>query len=465
LSERSEKRQIVWDEMLKLEQLGIGKRVFVSVLRDKFVLNVEFPNVERLTKDPKANGFVRADQHSLLFRYASEELRRKLEIPEHLISVTKKGLQLRWSVLDEMKIHRLFYVIRTLASPSTPIDRAKAYVFNLVLMPALNRSLPEEIKNKVQNAHTWLSKFERVGDLYAYLSLFRTENGGMTYLAMKANNLFTFEDILDGFESQFSPWCNDRTRTTDFVEGREYSEFQILIFANAYDARAGDMFVISAENKPAYVVIKATLDSGMNPNEWIEVGVHLKYYLKSINGDFGEEFKPDPAILNNPDVPILTFVRKTSDEDFTYFGTFENEKLIRAEGGAKYFTLRRKGLASDSLILSDHLETNFKHAVKLSIELGRERRLARLAAAPKKPTKVNTITAAYVRNPDVVAEVLFRANGKCEKCLSPAPFDRRSDGSPYLEVHHVKQLALGGEDTVENAIGLCPNCHRKSHYG
>jgi len=26
-------------------------------------------------------------------------------------------------------------------------------------------------------------------------------------------------------------------------------------------------------------------------------------------------------------------------------------------------------------------------------------------------------------------------------------------------------LSEGGEDTLENAIALCPNCHRKMHYG
>jgi 5-methylcytosine-specific restriction protein A len=39
------------------------------------------------------------------------------------------------------------------------------------------------------------------------------------------------------------------------------------------------------------------------------------------------------------------------------------------------------------------------------------------------------------------------------------------DGTPYLEVHHVKWLALGGSDTVSNAVALCPNCHRLMHHG
>jgi 5-methylcytosine-specific restriction protein A len=70
----------------------------------------------------------------------------------------------------------------------------------------------------------------------------------------------------------------------------------------------------------------------------------------------------------------------------------------------------------------------------------------------------------YQRNPDVVAAVLERANGHCERCRNPAPF-LRSDGTPYLEVHHSIGLADGGPDTVANALALCPNCHRELHYG
>ncbi|HXU34436.1 MAG TPA: HNH endonuclease [Thermoanaerobaculia bacterium] len=34
-----------------------------------------------------------------------------------------------------------------------------------------------------------------------------------------------------------------------------------------------------------------------------------------------------------------------------------------------------------------------------------------------------------------------------------------------MEVHHRIRLAYGGEDTVENAVALCPNCHREAHHG
>jgi 5-methylcytosine-specific restriction protein A len=70
----------------------------------------------------------------------------------------------------------------------------------------------------------------------------------------------------------------------------------------------------------------------------------------------------------------------------------------------------------------------------------------------------------FQRDPSVKAWVLREANGNCEYCLRPAPF-LAADGTPFLEVHHVRQLADQGSDTISNAVALCPNCHREIHYG
>ena len=108
-------------------------------------------------------------------------------------------------------------------------------------------------------------------------------------------------------------------------------------------------------------------------------------------------------------------------------------------------------------------------AFEIELAIARNRtsaeRQARLAKAPKKPVKATVQTSAFIRNPDVVAEVLARANGACEACRSSAPFNRASNGEPYLEVHHIVPLSADGDDTVENAVALCPNCHREKHYG
>lgn len=93
-----------------------------------------------------------------------------------------------------------------------------------------------------------------------------------------------------------------------------------------------------------------------------------------------------------------------------------------------------------------------------------EIRSVRLQQAPTKPEQQLVLSRVFRRNPYVIAEVLLRAAGICESCRLPAPFTR-ADGRPYLEVHHLIRLADGGDDTVSNAIAVCPNCHRERHFG
>lgn len=110
-------------------------------------------------------------------------------------------------------------------------------------------------------------------------------------------------------------------------------------------------------------------------------------------------------------------------------------------------------------------ERELSREVGKALALSQEERIRRLAEFPRRPERKLVTTTAFLRNPYVIAEVLTRARGTCERCDHPAPFLRVSDGTPYLEVHHIERLADGGEDTVENAIALCPNCHRKAHHG
>ena len=122
-------------------------------------------------------------------------------------------------------------------------------------------------------------------------------------------------------------------------------------------------------------------------------------------------------------------------------------------------------LSIENTIVREQLDEQFKEAVSQSLADDDESRKYRLKIAETTPEKVQTISHEYRRNPDVVAEVLKKANGKCELCQLNAPFFKASDGSPYLEVHHWILLSEGGEDTVDNAGALCPNCHKQAHFG
>jgi 5-methylcytosine-specific restriction protein A len=82
----------------------------------------------------------------------------------------------------------------------------------------------------------------------------------------------------------------------------------------------------------------------------------------------------------------------------------------------------------------------------------------------QKPSVTTAEVTQYKRDPAVKAWILECAKGVCECCLKPAPF-LGVDEEPFLEVHHVIQLADLGPDTICNAVALCPNCHRQIHYG
>ena len=80
----------------------------------------------------------------------------------------------------------------------------------------------------------------------------------------------------------------------------------------------------------------------------------------------------------------------------------------------------------------------------------------------KQMRQTKHFTNHYERDDVVAAAVKERAEGKCDLCGKTAPF-LDVYGHPFLEEHHVDWLANGGEDTIENAVALCPNCHRMMH--
>lgn len=82
----------------------------------------------------------------------------------------------------------------------------------------------------------------------------------------------------------------------------------------------------------------------------------------------------------------------------------------------------------------------------------------------KKPALHTSKISLYQRDVNVKAWILKNSKGVCELCRKIAPFST-IDGIPFLEIHHIKQLADGGSDTITNTVALCPNCHREIHYG
>ncbi len=164
--------------------------------------------------------------------------------------------------------------------------------------------------------------------------------------------------------------------------------------------------------------------------------------------------------INYNDFKILDFNEK--------YVTPEIEKRLRHFYDSFYLAteIDKHNTSDQDIIPSINLyrekeESEIKRIKKLS----KKERRQKLPNSDTKPEKIIVTQTVFKRNPYVVVEVLERANGICEKCGNDAPFLRDRDNSPYLEVHHIKSLSADGDDTVENSIALCPNCHRQAHYG
>ena len=104
-------------------------------------------------------------------------------------------------------------------------------------------------------------------------------------------------------------------------------------------------------------------------------------------------------------------------------------------------------------------EEKTEHALSMSeIEL----REVAIQQSTKHPREITSTVVKKIRDPYIAQYAKMRAKGICQLCKKPAPFNN-IDGEPYLESHHIKWLSDGGEDSIDNTVALCPNCHRRMH--
>lgn len=103
------------------------------------------------------------------------------------------------------------------------------------------------------------------------------------------------------------------------------------------------------------------------------------------------------------------------------------------------------------------------NSFEIEVELFLKQNIIEKPFGKNNPKKQSVSTLYYERDPKVKAWVLKNSNGKCGLCKKQAPFLNKNN-IPYLEVHHIKSLSEGGEDTIENTIAVCPNCHRALHF-
>lgn len=154
------------------------------------------------------------------------------------------------------------------------------------------------------------------------------------------------------------------------------------------------------------------------------------------------------------DVPWTTFCEYFSyKENWNPAGTTWQIKPEKLQAAGIFsedaFMMRMSGLAHP-----DELAAKVKILRRGHVQLPLFREVPAL--------KQRSVVDRFIRDPNVVAWILEQAEGHCESCNAPAPFEGR-DHLPFLEVHHVRPLFEGGPDNINNTVALCPNCHRAMH--
>jgi 5-methylcytosine-specific restriction endonuclease McrA len=90
--------------------------------------------------------------------------------------------------------------------------------------------------------------------------------------------------------------------------------------------------------------------------------------------------------------------------------------------------------------------------------------ISRAKRSRRKPIIQQTTSATYSRDSSIIAFVHRRSEYKCEMPGCDYVGFRKTNGGQYIETHHITPLAVGGDDSIDNAAALCPTCHRIMHY-
>lgn len=341
------------------------------------------------------------------------------------------------------------------------VDEAKVFLLNKVIEPALeSNSVSEKSKARAQKVRQWILNSRNIGNIYDYISRFVGVDDSRykdVYLELKSLGLTPIEDIIKPFAQKYSNYLDYRFTWEHFLLGHDYSSWDIASVSNTYNLQRG-IYLVEDENENVEAILsKVGFDDGEYANKWLKDKKILKHYLYSHNGVFNQDYKVNNAIINSPNTksPILIFEKK--DKVCTYIGEFKFINLDEDETG-KWFVLEKVDLIEESL--EEHYQKEDK--VVRGIDLAD---VPKGTVSTRSPRKKSVVSEVFNRSPLVVKQVLKRANGICEFCENDAPFIRASDGTPYLEVHHIIPLAEGGHDVLENTVAICPNCHRKAHFG
>lgn len=208
-------------------------------------------------------------------------------------------------------------------------------------------------------------------------------------------------------------------------------------------------------------------DKSIYEDKW--VGDTLEYAGMGQEGDqklISQNKTLNESRENNIDIHLFEVYEKN---EYRYTGKvylagpFEvRQQKDKNNVDRKVFIFKLKKLTKDNVIDINIIKNNFEKKLISIKKLSNEELRNKATKANLKCGKRNVSIVQYTRDPAVSEHAKRIAKGICQLCEKPAPFKSLS-GDPYLETHHIVWLSNNGDDSIENTVALCPNCHRQMH--
>lgn len=188
-------------------------------------------------------------------------------------------------------------------------------------------------------------------------------------------------------------------------------------------------------------------------------------------GDQSIDFMQNRTLANSPHNNIDIFLFEVFKKNaYQFYGRVQlsaepyfSRQLDRNDNDRKVIIFPLQRIVSD-LIPPPYVDSEQAFLLKLKKAKNlSDQELLRKAKNAKKISSHRTLTTQrYERDANIAVYTKRRAQGKCDLCKEDAPF-KDKNGDPYLENHHITWLSQGGEDSIENTVALCPNCHKRMH--
>lgn len=293
-----------------------------------------------------------------------------------------------------------------------------------------------------------------------------------------AEEVFSHQCVKPGRDN--NPWFHDVT-VQEYLDGIDPQKRKVNLVT---DFEPGDV----VDNTKLQDVFKCSGQGGMRRGKRTNSLVIVSNHVKSLYGDrwegevlhyIGMGRKGDQSFdymqnktlyesdSNGVEVHLFEVFK---EKEYTYQGQVKlvEQPYMQNEADDDGRT-RKVCVFPVSVVSEEHarvdeetLERLEEKARKKAARMSQNELLEKASSSKGRPGYRKTEVTHHQRNPYVIEYAKKWANGVCQLCEQPAPFESK-DGTPYLETHHIEWLARGGEDTVENTVALCPNCHKKMH--